>query len=428
MVTLRRSTTTITSGSCFSFLRDYKKNLRWLSHHMTMLLLLLLPFALISAQDLSVPTTWRKPINSRPLSDRISISQKAIDTITPELNSSTGQFNGIGYWQSGNVWSAMANQDFFAKTTVNKDLVLNNLNIVFKDNLNYDAFGSMMMRCGGQQQQYTLTEPMETRQRSPMPSQHGIISFLFAQSAFLSVITAAQASAGTQPHKNFTIEGTCGGATMAGGVFWRPTANDQAVNSITTGISAFLAESTGHSKYKDAALLSAKWIESHNINADNIVLDTVNSHDCTRSPATWLLTYNSGKYVEGLSVLSDITGDSHWRTLTVNIVAAAVKSSAWQGTDGIITEGSSPSKNNDGVGFKAIFIRGLLEVFSRNPSNVELGILLRSYIDVQYSALLDLAANGTSYSSDWHGPPQAFTTWGQLSALDVLASAIVAND
>jgi hypothetical protein len=45
--------------------------------------------------------------------------------------------SGIGYWQSGNVWSAMANQDSFAGTTVNKDLVLNNLNTVFETNPNY---------------------------------------------------------------------------------------------------------------------------------------------------------------------------------------------------------------------------------------------------------------------------------------------------
>ena len=36
----------------------------------------------------------------------------------------------------------------------------------------------------------------------------------------------------------------------------------------------------------------------------------------------------------------------------VHTVAAAVKSSTWQGSDGIIKEGSSPTSNNDGVGFK----------------------------------------------------------------------------
>jgi hypothetical protein len=39
----------------------------------------------------------------------------------------------------------------------------------------------------------------------------------------------------------------------------------------------------------------------------------------------------------------------------VNVLAAAVKSTAWQGTDGVITEGSNTSSNNDGVGFKGMF-------------------------------------------------------------------------
>ncbi|KAG6867344.1 hypothetical protein C0993_004152 [Termitomyces sp. T159_Od127] len=111
----------------------------------------------------------------------------------------------------------------------------------------------------------------------------------------------------------------------------------------------------------------------------------------------------------------------------VDIVAAAVKSSAWQGSDGIITEGVSTTSDNDGVGFKAVFIRGLNEAYARNPSNLNLRTLIQSYINVQYNALLDLAANGSTYSSNWHGPPQDFTAWGQLAALDVLTSAISAN-
>jgi hypothetical protein len=156
-------------------------------------------------------------------------------------------------------------------------------------------------------------------------------------------------------------------ATMAGGVFWvstmlfepnltlnpfqRPTADDQGINSITTGYvllvtqqfdvnrnyfildctfrkllailhflcssfasstSALLAEITGDSKYTKAAILSAQWIKAHNINADGIILDSVNGHDCTRSPSNWLFTYNSGKFIEGLSVLASVTKDSLW--------------------------------------------------------------------------------------------------------------------
>jgi hypothetical protein len=101
------------------------------------------------------------------------------------------------------------------------------------------------------------------------------------------------------------------------------------------------------------------------------VLDTVKAPDCSISPANWLFTYNSGKYIEGLSVLAAVTGDSQWTNLCVlpfsivfpqsmppirgrmiNILIAAVKNNVWQGSDGIITEGSSPDSNNDGVGFK----------------------------------------------------------------------------
>ena len=88
----------------------------------------------------------------------------------------------------------------------------------------------------------------------------------------------------------------------------------------------------------------------------------------------------------------------------LEIVAAAVKNTVWQETNGIIKEGSENAKNSDGVGFKgtsasfsvllahphlsgllfeAIYIRGLFEVFRRTPENEKLRILLQSYIDVQ---------------------------------------------
>jgi hypothetical protein len=38
-----------------------------------------------------------------------------------------------------------------------------------------------------------------------------------------------------------------------------------------------------------------------------------------------------------------------------NMIAAAVRNSQWQGSNGVITEGASPNSNNDGVGFKGMF-------------------------------------------------------------------------
>ncbi|KAJ3762715.1 endo-1,6-alpha-mannosidase [Lentinula raphanica] len=389
-----------------------------------------------NAQDLGVPLTWREFSNSRLLAERISIAKAAIDTILPQLDTSDAQFNGIGYWQSGNVFSAMANFDHLAGTNTYETQVVNGLNTAFSLYSNFDQFGYNQPQGGGQQPRITVTEHTGTKTYCQWRLLHGItsrnsepylMSILIIYSCYSSVVSAADASSGSQPNKNFAIAGSCYGETMAGGVFWRPTADDTGINSITTGLSAFLAETTGDATYTNAAILSAKWIQNLQINANGIVLDSVDGADCTRSAASWLFTYNSGKYLEGLSVLKDVTGDSAWTDLMTNIAAAAIKSSAWEGSNGIITEGASPSSNNDGVGFKAIFIRGLDEVSVRSSDNSALQILIHSYNDVQYNALLELAANGTSYSSSWPGPPQGFTTWGQLAALDVMVTAINTN-
>lgn len=64
------------------------------------------------------------------------------DVDTHEARFSLDALNlGIGYWQSGNVFSAMANQDFFAGTTTNKAQVVSNLKNVFNLRANYDEFG-----------------------------------------------------------------------------------------------------------------------------------------------------------------------------------------------------------------------------------------------------------------------------------------------
>ncbi|TRM58168.1 hypothetical protein BD626DRAFT_573803 [Schizophyllum amplum] len=95
------------------------------------------------------------------------------------------------------------------------------------------------------------------------------------------------------------------------------------------------------------------------------------------------------------------------------------------GSDGVITEGASPDSSNDGVGFKSILLRALDEAYNRRQGDNEaLRILIHSYVCVQFNALLDLAATGYTYSSAWAGPPQGFTTWGQMAALDVLVAAI----
>jgi hypothetical protein len=52
------------------------------------------------------------------------------------------------------------------------------------------------------------------------PCPHSYTEYAGADSPQYSALTPAQASAGKSPYKNAAIKGTCGGTTMAGGVFW----------------------------------------------------------------------------------------------------------------------------------------------------------------------------------------------------------------
>ncbi|KAF5367312.1 hypothetical protein D9757_010100 [Collybiopsis confluens] len=420
------------------------------------LFLALLP-SLIIAQDLGVPLSWREFSNSRLRAERISIAENAINTILPQLDTANAQFNGIGYWQSGNVFSAMANFDHLAGTSTYENQVVNGLQTAFNLFPNFDQFGPFNAEyLSTQFNDDALWWGTAAYYAYRAYGNQNLLSMAVATWNHVSqyVVTAADASSGKQPNKDFAIAGSCFGKSMAGGVFWRPTADDTSINSITTGLyvtyvethpggndiktdnprlGAFLAEETGDSTYTNAAVLSAQWIQNLQINPNNIVLDTVDGASCARSPNTWLFTYNSGKRAEGCyrELCLEILASIHFLRRMTNIAAAAIKSSVWEGSNGIITEGASPTANNDGVGFKgkfsSIFIRGLDEVSVRSSDNSALQILIHSYNDVQYNALLELAAEGNSYSSSWPGPPQSFTTWGQLAALDVMVTAINTN-
>ncbi|KZP18307.1 glycoside hydrolase family 76 protein [Athelia psychrophila] len=378
---------------------------------------------LSAAQDLGVPLGWREFSNKYSQATLVSNAVAGINAIMPQLTSSNAQFTGIGYWQAANVWSNLANNDHWAGTTTYQSQVVANLNTAWSLYANYDEWGyNDDAQWWGSAAYYAYRAYDDS----------GMLANAVATWNHVSsyVITAADASAGSISTKNFAIKGTCNGATMAGGVFWRPTDDDTNVNAITTGLylslSAFLADATGDSTYTNAAILSANWIKGQVLNSNYLVLDTVQANDCTTSPATELFTYNSGKAVEGLAVLAKVTGDSQWSDLYTNIVAASVKNTVWQGANGVITEGASATANNDVVGFKSVLLRGLHEVYARS-TNSDLKTLIHSYLDVQYNAIMELAETGSTYSSSWTGPAQSFTTWGQLAALDVLTTALDTN-
>lgn len=81
--------------------------------------------------------------------------------------------------------------------------------------------------------------------------------------------------------------------------------------------------------------------------------------------------------------------------------AAVLYTTAWQSTNGVITEGGVTKQDNDVIGFKSkpfsqlpmfakvtwwttgILIRALHEVWARNPGDAQLRDVIQSYINVQ---------------------------------------------
>ncbi|KAL1701696.1 glycoside hydrolase family 76 protein [Schizophyllum commune] len=377
------------------------------------------------AQDLGVPLNWRKFSNDRSDAEIIKISEAAIDAILPKLKKDTGEFDGSGYWQSGNVWcvhspispdgpASMANEDYRAGTTKYKDQVVGQLKNVWGLRDNYDQWGWWATAAVYAWRAYDDKDLLN----NAIKTWEHISTY---------AISDDDAKAGKISTKDFTFKGTCNDKSMAGGVFWKTEKGSDGINSITTGLymtlSAYLGEATGDDKYIKAAEKSLSWIRNINMK-DNLALDSITAKDCKHG-ADWLFTYNTGKLLEGLEILVDLTDKDDYRKLAANVANAAMKTNAWHRDDGVIKEGAYPKENNDAVGFKSVLVRALDEAYNRRKGDNEaLRILIHSYVCVQFNALLDLAAKGDTYSSSWTGPAQDFTTWGQMAALDVFVAAI----
>lgn len=88
----------------------------------------------------------------------------------------------------------------------------------------------------------------------------------------------------------------------------------QSLAEATSRVSAHLAELTKETKYRDAAILSAKFMQAHMITASDLVIDSVTasaSGNCNRDET--LHSVYAGWVFEGFSVLADVTSDSSWR-------------------------------------------------------------------------------------------------------------------
>ncbi|KZV78283.1 hypothetical protein EXIGLDRAFT_51966 [Exidia glandulosa HHB12029] len=386
-----------------------------------------------NALDYSIPSGWTA--NSTTVNKDYgalnSIAQNGINIMrTKWYSSSTGLFT-VGWWQSGSAISALAYKDMVASTSDNRDFVRAMLSRAKATNGNFDPYGyNDDALWWGTAAYYAYR------------AYGGSDLLAYATTVWnyvaSSQITAAQAAAGQSPLRSFAIQKTCKSLTTAGGVWWRSSSSDRTdagANVVTTGLfltlSAYLAEAIPANKttYVNAGDLAFTFIVNQLTDSASIPLDTLNMQTC--GVTNWYFTYNSGKFVEGAIVLNAVTGTQKYLDRGLATVVAGVKdSSHWQGANGLINEGQGgdPAANDDGRGFKAIWLRALTEVTRRQFNNADLHKLLKAYFNIQYNALTTKDTDGANnYGTVWAGPYKGPYDHAQMAALDGLVAGIEVN-
>ncbi|KAG1776400.1 hypothetical protein EV702DRAFT_1046277 [Suillus placidus] len=170
-----------------------------------------------------------------------------------------------------------------------------------------------------------------------------------------------------------------------------------------SSLSAYLASTTRNSTYINAAILSANFIKITNNNSRDVVLDTINAQDCTRSSFSWLFTYNTGKYIKACwTSLSHRQNHLHGKAVNVSLPMAPTYRQRGRWIRGRVSLPHHSIAIDTWAVLSAVLICGL-EAWSRNPDNTALRAFIRSYTDAQYNPLLDLAS-GSGSSSTWYSP------------------------
>ncbi|KAG8957610.1 hypothetical protein FRC03_009976 [Tulasnella sp. 419] len=230
-----------------------------------------------------------------------------------------------------------------------------------------------------------------------------------------------------------------GESIYAGGLFsLGSTYNNPDISSVRTTIfmtfSSYLAECTGDNAQRETAVLSANCIkrlmlDSTTMLITDCVMDSRDEYDSTKTSTAVPSCHLTGIAIEGFCVLGSVTGEAAWTSLAVEMAIAAMRYKGWHGPNGVLSVGSEgiTLANRDCRTFKGWLNRGLLVAYQRNRSNKAFCNLIRSYINVQCNALLELSSSEDSYGIHWGEAYTGPNIFAQVAAIDTLVAAIGVN-
>ncbi|KAK7688588.1 hypothetical protein QCA50_008126 [Cerrena zonata] len=177
--------------------------------------------------------------------------------------------------------------------------------------------------------------------------------------------------------------------------------------------------------FLEAAIEANIFTQAHLYNSTGAFInDGVFLADCSRGgPIT---TYDTGLYLEALSVFANSTKNSTLARMADELALAAMKSTFWTLPNGTLFDPGAPTNVSDNshvnTAYKGMLIRALYEHWTRSEPNSDISNLIKAFLMVQYNAALSFARSPDTniYTYSWTGPPAtSMLPWGQLATADI---------
>ncbi|KIX07638.1 uncharacterized protein Z518_02291 [Rhinocladiella mackenziei CBS 650.93] len=361
----------------------------------------------------------------------LAITQQAIGIFLASKQDN-GQIAGISYWQTANGYTAIALHDSWSHTTGNVEILHDLLSKVEDGQKNYiNEFNDDSM--------WWAMCMLETYNLAQDPNHLRVARSIWTHVRDYVV-----------PPRRYIIDDN----DMEGGVMWTSKPNETQLNAITAGLfselSARLAclheDAASRQKHLDFAIGSLSWILRCRFVPDQyLVLDHIDLD--TGQKTDWTFTYNTGQAIAASIAVYDVMNQNNtdqsqssngrvYLDLACNMARRAMTRPGWVDDNGTLTEpdaypGTGDGRkqaweNSDGVGFKAVLVRGLAKLYKtiqRDEADLELQTQIAKFIEWQFQSLQERDTNGQGqYGPWWDGPMDLPTSHSQLAVLDVMAA------
>lgn len=214
--------------------------------------------------------------------------------------------------------------------------------------------------------------------------------------------------------------------TCGGGIWWKkPRQYKNAIaNELFLSVAAKLASLTPDSDkragYLDWARREWQWFAASGmINSNNLVNDGLDATCHNNRRNTW--TYNQGVILGGLTMLSAQSGDPKPLEAAQTIALSAM--ARLTDLDGVLHDTCEPARcGNDAPQFKGIFTRNLAVLNAAVPVPG-----FRAFLRRNAESIWKNRDSDGRFGLVWSGPSEVKTAATQISALDALVAAAVAE-